>query len=150
MKRLLLILLILPLLSAPCYAQSYTEQTAEELEIMQIRDELSEDIREIGGELRLDGSYDGTGALERLWYRFLESLGMSVRESMKDGIAIFSLVLLSSLGSALCLDPKKTDFVELSACAALACLTASGLDSVLGKAEAAIQDLCQYAWDLIS
>lgn len=145
MKSLLLILLIAPLLSVSCYAKSYTEQAAEELEISQMSDALPEEIREIGGELRLDGSYDGAGALERLWYRFLDSLSLSVRESMKDCLAVFSLILLCALGSALCMESKRADFVELSACAALSCLTAAGLDSILGRADTAIRDLCHYA-----
>ena len=67
MKKLIAILLIIPLFSTTCYAEELYDSAAEDLGVYSVEEGLSGEEKEISGELELSGNYDTGGALSRLW-----------------------------------------------------------------------------------
>lgn len=145
MKKALLILLFLPLLIVPAYAEGYSSSAAEEFDASAVRDSLPEDIREIGGELRFGGDYDGAGALERLWDRFLSQIAESLRDSLREVFAVLMLAMLCSLGLVLTQGQKQSETIQIAACAGVSCLLADGMNSLIGRALQSLTDLHDYA-----
>lgn len=145
MKTWLLLLFLPPFLLGPIRADEASLPIGDELGISAVRDSLPEDVREIGGNLTLDGSYDGTGALERLWNRFLLSLAESVRDSARDALSIFAVVLFGAVGVALTQGQKQGDYVQIASCAAVSFLMADGVNSLVGTAFSTLSDLSAYA-----
>ena len=101
MKRLLLIILLAPFLIVSAYAEDGSTPPDAGFDVRAVRDALPEDVRDVGGELRLDGDYDSAGALERLWNRFLGQIADSLRESAREVFAVLALAMLCTLGSVL-------------------------------------------------
>ena len=145
MKKALLVLLILPLLIVPAYAEGDPLSTEDELDVSAVQDSLPEDIREIGGELRFSGDYDGIGALERLWDRFLAQIGESLRESAREVFAVLMLAMLCSLGLVLTQGQKQAETIQIAGCAAASCLLADGMNSLIGRAVGSLTSLHDYA-----
>ncbi len=136
MKKLLLIFLLLPLFASPAYAEGLPDLGA-------VREELPEEALTITGELRGDG-YDGVGALERLWDRFLERVRDNLREAGREALKIFSLCALCALGCALT-QGKQSEYIQIAGCALLSGLIAGGVGSLTAQALEALQTMCDYA-----
>ena len=145
MKTWLLLFLLPPFLMGSIHTQEPSLSLGDEFGVSAVRDSLPEEVQEIGGNLTLDGSYDGTGALERLWNRFLLSLVESVRDSAGDALAIFALVLFCAVGGALTQGQRQEDFVQIAACAAVSIMLADGVNSLVGTAFSTLSDLSAYA-----
>jgi len=69
MKRLLIVLLLLPLFHASAYAVGLADQTLSIYDTSKMEDGLSTEEREIGGKIGTDG-YNVRAALSRLWQSF--------------------------------------------------------------------------------
>lgn len=145
MKKTVLILLMLPLLTVQAYAVNTAEEMGEELDIRAVRDTLPEELREIGGELTLDGSYDSAGALERLWNRLLELAAERLREYGREAIPVFTVTLLCTVGGTLTVNRSQGEYIELAGCAAIALLLSDGLGSMIGQAMSTMTELSDYA-----
>lgn len=144
-KLLLMILLLVPFLTVPAYAEEYSVSLGEELDVYSLRDTLPEEAREIGGELRLDGAYDSAGALERLWYRLLEYLTDNLRQSAREVLSVLTVAMLCTLGGMLTMKQQQSEYIELAGCAAISCMLAGGMNSLVGQAVSALQTLSDYA-----
>lgn len=145
MRKILLMLLIFPFLLVAADAEGYSATVGDELDASMVRDSLPEDIREIGGELRFGGDYDGAGALERLWNRFLSQIVDSLRDSAREMFSVLMLAVLCALGISFASGQKQSDFIEIAGCAAASCLLADGMNSMTGKAANALSSLSDYA-----
>lgn len=145
MKRFLLILLILPFLSVSAYAEGTPFPLSEELNTSAVKDSLPEDVQKIGGELRYAGDYDGTGALERLWNRFLLQIIESLHSSAREMFSVMTLVILCALGTCLSPGQKQSEMIQIAGCAACSCLIAGGMNSLVGRAVNALTSLSDYA-----
>ena len=145
MKRLLLIMLLAPFLIVSAYAEDGSTPPDAGFDVRAVRDALPEDVRDVGGELRLDGDYDSAGALERLWNRFLGQIADSLRESAREVFAVLALAMLCTLGSVLTQGQKQAEYIQIAGCAAASCLLADGTGSLVGRATAALSELSDYA-----
>ncbi len=145
MKKLLLILLLLPFFCLRCYAEDPGADTAEITEIRRVEDSLEEDERSVSGELAVDGTYDTQGALSRLWDRLIGSVREQLHSEIRFGAVLVSIALLCSLAVSLCPGKKIPQYVELAACCAATVLLAGGLDSEIGRATDTLQRLSDYA-----
>ena len=145
MKKTLLVLLLSPLLIVSVHAEGYTSPLGEDLNVNAVRDTLPEDVREVGGELQLDGEYDSAGALERLWDRFLAQIAENVRESAREVFSVLAVAILCSIGTVLTHGQKQTEYIQIAGCAAVSCLLADGMNSLIGKATASLSELSDYA-----
>ena len=149
MKKVLLIvavmLLMLPLLTVTAHAETLTVSMGEEMDVSAVSDSLPEDIREIGGQLRFVGDYDGAGALERLWNRFLSQIAESLRASARETFSIFGLAVLCALGISLAPGQKQGEYIQIAGCAAASSLVAGGMNSLVGRAMDSLTSLNDYA-----
>lgn len=140
MKRLLCLLLLLPLFITTAYAD-----LAEELDVSAVETALPEQEKEISGELTLDGSYDGAGALSRLWSEFCRRSREALAEERKDAVRIFAVAILAAVAAAVCPEKKTEDYIHLAACALLALLLSDGVNGMIARAVEAIEQLSDYS-----
>lgn len=145
MKKILFVLLILPFLIVSAHAESYASSVSDELDATAVRDSLPEELREIGGELRFAGDYDGAGALERLWNRFLAQIADALRECVREVFAVLALALLCTLGNVLTQNQKQGEYIQMAGCAAVSWLLADGMNSLVGRAISSLTGLHDYA-----
>ena len=145
MKKLILILLLWPLFVSPCYAEGLYERAAEETGAYAVEEALPETERELSGPLRLDGSYDAQGALRRLWERLLEELKSAVNESVRSVGSLIAIGVLGALAAALIGKGGEGGFVDMASCSAAALLLSGGLESLIGRATAALAQLSDYS-----
>ena len=142
MKKMLLILLLLPLLFPH---RDPVGLTAEEAGLDQAEAELTEEERAVSGRLRLDGSYDASGALSRLWARIRGSLAETLRQELGFAGKLLLIALACSLASALSPGSRPPPWLEIGACCAAALLLAGSMDGVLRQAEETLNRLHDYA-----
>ena len=93
MRELFFIFLMLPLFFAHCYAEDIPDMLADLSGARQAQEALSEEEKEIAGELRLDGSYDTKGAIQRLW----EALCVKGKEQLILSLRSVSEMILLAL-----------------------------------------------------
>lgn len=145
MKKLLLILLLLPLFSAAAWAEDYTGPAEEALGLDQVRQALPEELRDLGGDWSPTEGYDGPGALERLWDRLLSTLAEDLRAEGREALRLLALCLVCALGGMLAPGRPGSDVLRMAGCAAVSCLAAGGLGSAVEQATAALNALSDYA-----
>lgn len=144
MKKIILILLLLPWFSCACYAQDVGEETASITGAMQVEDGLGEEEREVVGDLTLDGSYDGRGALSRLWTKLVDSVRAHLTEELRFAVSLLAIAFFCSLSSAFIQNPRFTEFMELAACCAAALLLAGSMNTVIAQAAETLTRLSDY------
>lgn len=145
MKKLLLILLILPLFGSVCSAEGIEEETARAANIEQVEEGLEQSEREISGELLLDGSYDARGALGRLWDRLVLNVQAQFKQELRSFSALVVIALLCGLASTLCPGKKIPEYLELAACSTAVLLLAGSVEGVILQATNALQRLSEYS-----
>lgn len=115
------------------------------IDVSAVTDALPEEARGVGGTLTLDGSYDGAGALSRLWQQFLDKLRTALRESAAPAGSLAAIALLSAVTSAVCGDQKITALIHVAAAAATALTLTAGIDSLTALSLATIEQLMDYS-----
>ncbi len=144
MKRLFFILLLIPALRNGVPTGDVGTETAELTGIAQLEENLDEDERAIGGELRLDGTYDARGALARLSERFLSAAAQRLREEMGFAVKLVLLGLVCGLCVSLSRDKRITPVLEIASCCSAYLLLAGGIQGVFGQAEEALYRLSDF------
>ena len=145
MKKLLLVLLFSPLFFTICHAEGLSGQAADLTGIYAAEDSLTPEEREIGGRLRLDGSYDHEGALRRLWQSLREKLGESLRGELGPVASLAGLAVFSSLACVFTQSSGIKAVVNLAACCAAALLTVGSVDSLTHQCTDALARLSDYS-----
>ncbi len=145
MKKLLLVLLFSPLFFTICHAEGLSGQAADLTGIYAAEDSLTPEEREIGGRLRLDGSYDHEGALRRLWQSLREKLGESLRGELGPVASLAGLAVFSSLACVFTRSSGIEAVVNLAACCAAALLTVGSVDSLTHQCTDALARLSDYS-----
>lgn len=145
MKKLLLILLIAPFLTLHAHAEGYAGLAATELEAESVKESLPEDLKDLGEGLTLDGDFDGVGALERLWDRFLEAAVDSFRACAKEAAALLGLTIVCSLAGIVAPGDRQREQIQIGGCAAASLLLTNGMNSMIGEATSALHTLSDYA-----
>ena len=115
-------MLLFPFLVVTAYAEEYPASMVDELDVSAVRESLPEELRKIGGELRFSGDYDGAGALERLWNRFLAQIAEALRKSAREVFSVLALAILCALGTSLAPGQKQSEYIQIAGCAAASCL----------------------------
>lgn len=144
MKTILFILFLCPFFSVPCYAAGLP---GAELfgDVYQMEEALPEESREISGRLKLDGSYDVKGALERLWNRCAELLRERVKAESEQILSLLALALLCSMASALCAQPAIRETTDRIGCCAAALLLTDSVNTIFSQASETIFRLSDYS-----
>lgn len=145
MKKLLVLILLVPLLHTRAYAEGLAESVGAEWDAYAVRDALPEELRDLGGELRLSGDYDGVGALERLWNKVLSVLRDRLREESRSFFALLSVCMLCAAGAALCSEKKYAEYIQIAGCAASTWLLAGSIKSLVSEAFSTLTQLSVYA-----
>ncbi len=145
MKRLLCLLLLIPLFPSRAYAEEPKEDELLYAQLYGIEESLPEEERAISGEIKLDGSYDARGALARLWERVRAGLASQLRKELHFAGILVAISLLVGLAGALCLPQVGAEPIEITACCAAALLLAGGMESVISQTVDALRLLSDFS-----
>lgn len=143
MKKMLITLMLLPLLTVSAGAEP--DYAGALPEVRAVEEALPESERELSGELSLDGSYDTTGALQRLFQRFAARAREQLQEELSYAAGLISIALICAAGSALCTGGSLKDYISIAGCCGAAIMLAGRLDGVIADAVAAINSLSDYS-----
>ena len=138
MKKLLLLILLLLLLPFP-------SAKAAGLDVSAVEEALPEEARGVGGTLTLDGSYDGAGALERLWRELWDKLHDAAKESVSSALSILAVIFLSAIAAAVCPEAKTAGLIHAASAAAAALMLTSGIESMTALSVDALEQLADYS-----
>lgn len=145
MRNCLLILLLCPLFIVRACAEELPERIADLSGAHQAQKSLPESVREISGDLRLDGSYDTDGALKRLAVRFWERGKEQFLESMRAAAEIFLLALLCAISASLCQSDAMRETIDRIGCCAVSVFVSGSLTEMLTQATDTITHLTTYS-----
>lgn len=144
MRTLLLILLLLPAFGGTAYAEELYQQAAEETGVYAVED-LPEELRDISGALKVDGSYDAGNALKRLWKSFVNSLRRELGENLRSASALIAIALACALSGALCSGKAIKEYINIAGCCAAAVSLLGSVDSIVSQTVSALNQLSDYS-----
>ena len=145
MRNLLLALLLLPLFSTRCCAEELYDQAGALTEAYRVEEALPGTGRDITGGLRLDGSYDARGALERLAEHVLQSVRDRLEGEKREALRLVLLPLLTALCACFVGGGEWSALLDRMSCCALSLLLAEGVDGLFAAAREALQQLSDYS-----
>ena len=145
MKKLILLILILPIFTVSAYGEALQDEIIMSSGLDEIQKALPEKEREISGELKLDGSYDFNSALKRLGAGFTEK----IKEALKSELGIFTslmaVIFICSIGASLSLDGAFQDYMQISGCCFAAYMLSSSVRGIISQAVSAVNQLSDYS-----
>lgn len=144
MRTLLLILLLLPAFGGVAYAEDIYQQAAAETGIYAV-EELPQELRDISGALKVDGSYDTGSALERLWKSFRDSVRRELGENLRSASALVAIAIACALSGSVCSGKAIKEYINIAGCCAAAVSLLGGLDSIVSQTAAALNQLSDYS-----
>lgn len=145
MKKILCVLLLAPLFFIRCYADGLYEQAGELTHAYQVENSLPGPGRAISGELKLDGSYDTQGALERLWGYVIETARDKLTLELRTAASLVLLAMLCALGGAFCESSEILLTLDRIGCCAAALLLSGSLNGLLAEATDSLLQLSDYS-----
>ena len=140
MKRVLIALLLIPLLSSECYAVN-----TEVFGIGEAEKQLPEDVRYIAGEIEADGGYDASSALSRLGDSALDAVKLELRKNGQLIASMLSIGLISALALTMCSDVTMKNFVNIIGVCSEAALLLGGMDSLIASITDTMHTLSNYS-----
>ena len=141
----MIILLLLPLFRMPAFAETVESELAGRTGVYSMERELSDEAKQISGELVTDGSYDTRGAMQRLAERILERWRAELRGSLGIVSSLLALSVLSTVADSLCKSTELRKYAELACCAAAAFLLTDGVGSMIEATVAALNELSDFS-----
>ena len=144
MRTLLLILLFLPAFGGVAYAEDIYQQAAEDTGIYAV-EELPQELRDISGALKVDGSYDTGSALERLWKSFRDSVRRELGENLRSASALVAIAIACALSGSVCSGKAIKEYINIAGCCAAAVSLLGSLDSIVSQTAAALNQLSDYS-----
>lgn len=145
MKKLLLILLMLPLFTSTCYAEELYDSAAEDLGIYAVQEGLSGEETGISGELTLSGNYDSGGALSRLWKNLLEKISSAVKDELKTVFSLAAISVFCAVGTSVCTEKGMSELISMAACAVVSAMLAGSMDGIVSTATSLLNRLSDYS-----
>ncbi len=148
MKKILALVFILLVFSGigpKASAEELYTSTAEKFGADRLDDALTDEEKEISGELSFDGSYDTGGALARLWRSFVQRVVNELEESIAYFTSLIALSLISSLVIAICSSKEPGLYVEIIACAGAAVIAIGSMESIITQTVEAMYRLSDYS-----
>ena len=144
MKKLLLVLLLVPLFCGGVRAEATANQTLRIFDASQMQNSLRDEEREIGGTISADG-YDVRAALKRLWEIFAAKLKAQLHEELGFAAKLLALVFFSGFAAAVCQDGKMRGMIEICAVCLAAVLLTGGMSSLVSQTSDAVFRLSDYS-----
>lgn len=145
MKKLLILLMIIPLFCTECYAESTVGKAGEIIGIEETYEQLPEHVRKISGRIEADGQYDGAGALKRLWQSSIEKLEKEIKANIESFFSLILINLLCSMCVALCQDKKIPEYINLAGICAVAAMFMGNLDGMVNETVDALTQINSYS-----
>ncbi len=145
MKKILLILLLSPFFFTQCYADDLYSRLGDLSNAYEIESMLPDSAQEISGKLRLDGSYDTQGALQRLFSRFLLQISEHLSIALKAAAELFILALLCALAESFCKTKEIRDAIDRIGCCSAALFAFGNSSQLLDQASETVRSLSDYA-----
>jgi len=144
MRRILLILLLVPAFLCPAYAQEPDSAAMDIFGAEKMQSGLSREEKEISGPLG-GGSYDVGGAMKRLWHGFCERMLAELHVGLGFAVRMLSLVFLCAFASAVCEKEKMREAIEICAACAAAGLLAGDVNSLISRTLESVYRLSDYS-----
>lgn len=145
MNCLPLVLVFLVFFSGRAWAQEPSDQNADIFHLDSMREGLSAEEREIGGELTGSGTYDVDGAMRRLLDRLKEKAVGEVRGNLRFASTLTGLTFLGGFACALCEDEKLRVLLEICVCGVAASILTGSMGSLIQQTMEAIYRLSDYS-----
>lgn len=146
MKRLILLLALIPLLVIPAYAEPADDSVSSLLGIDNMDATLTEKEKALSGTIGENGSYDTAGALQRLWNYFLESVSGEMHSYILTVAQITGISLFCAVAGAVCDNEKPySEYINFVACCAVTVIAVSGMDSLASLARDTLARLNDYS-----
>lgn len=143
MRRIFLIIIILPMLSFPAHAE--LDDAAREAGIYAVEEAAGDDMRAIGGRLDVTGGYDSGSALARLWHRFLDYLLVQLHGSLGDLISLAAIAVFCAMAASLVTDKRMPEYINIAACCAAGALICGSFGGFVTQTADAISRLSDYS-----
>lgn len=147
MRTVLLSLMLLPLFILPAYAEDKDiyEQAAQETGVYAMEADLPEAVKTISGDMRIDGSYDASNALERLWKSLIYSVNEQLHENLRMASGLIAIAVLCALAGSVCGSKPIRDYINLAGCCAAAISLLGGVDGIVAQTVEALNQLSDYS-----
>ncbi|MBQ9687187.1 MAG: hypothetical protein IJV41_11710 [Oscillospiraceae bacterium] len=145
MRKLILILLLIPWFVTPAYADFPYEQAAEEFGTGAMEQGLTEGERSVTGSLQLDGRYDVDGALHRLVKALIENVKSEIRRNIRFSAELIVLVFLCALVVIGTEGHKAGQFAEICCVCTAAGILVGSFDSIVSQTTEAMYRLSDYS-----
>ena len=139
MRTALCCLLLILMLTAPIFA----EESA--IDVSAVEDALTDEARELSGELMTDGTYDMRGAIARLMEKAKTELVKAGKEELRELTRLIAIAVVCAVAETVCPDGRTAEILSLCACAAAVVSCAGSFDSLSAELTEAIGLLCDYA-----
>ncbi len=144
MKKLVIVILLLPFFLQHAYAEELSTQAAELVGSQALENTLREDEKSISGAFQ-PTSYDAGKALARLWRHLLESINNELHKNAAYMAGLISLLLLCGFGSALCEKGRFRELIEIACVCAAGVLLLDGVKGLIMQTTEAIYRLSDYS-----
>lgn len=145
MKKIIAILLFLPMFSVNCYAHELVSSALDMIGAEQVAELLPQDAKKISGKIDDDGLYDAGGALERLWQDLLYKLDTQIRENIGSFFSLVVISLTCALCSVLCKDKISVDYINIAGICAVAMMFFGGVNGMVYETVEALSQIESYS-----
>ena len=145
MKKLLFVFLLCPLFVTGCHAEGLYAQAGDLSQAARVESALPGPGRAISGELKLDGSYDTQGALERLWQYVIAQGREQLMSEVNNTACLVVIALLTAILLPFCGNKQIEGIVERAGCCAAALLLTGRFGSLLDEAGETLASLADYS-----
>ena len=145
MKKLMILILLLPLFRLSASAETVEGELAGRIGVYGMEQTLDAEAREISGRLITDGSYDVRDALKRLIEGVLERARAELHGSLRVLSSLAALSVLSTVSDSLCPNQTARKYAGLACCAGAAFLLTDGVGSMIDATVAALNELSGFS-----
>ena len=144
MKRLLILILILPAFIGRAYAEDLGMSAMHAFDAEAVERTLSEEESEISGGVAAE-HYDAGAALKRLGRAFADRIRAELKENLGFAVDLLALLFLNAFLCAICREDRIRELIEMSAACAAAVMLTGGVNTLIGQTAQAMYRLSDYS-----
>ena len=144
MKKILIILILLPAFWGHASAEGLADKAFEIFETEKMEQGLGEDELAISGRLETE-RFEVLPALRRLWEAFLSKLKAYLRDNLGFAVQLCGIIFFYALMGAVCSDNKIRAVIEICSACSAALLLTGRMDSLISETLNTIYRLSDYA-----
>ena len=145
MSFLLLVLVLSAFSPCRACAQESLDYDTDIFHLNSMKQGLTAEEQEIGGDLTGTESYDVRGAMRRLFEKLKTKILEEVRANLRFASTLVGLTFLGGFACALCEEAKIRALVEICVCSLAASVLTGSMDSLIRQTMEAIYRLSDYS-----